>query len=83
MNDTVTGVLGGVLPKTCAPGSWAALTPAATAVGVFGPGLEAAAALEAATRRTMAAPAPASTPAKRRVLSLPIMGYTVLFDRDR
>ncbi len=41
MNDTVSGVLAGVVPNTVAPGSSAASIPDDTFSGVFGLGVEA------------------------------------------
>jgi hypothetical protein len=71
-NETVSGVLGGVLPNTDAPGMSAALMPDSTAVGVFGPGVEATAALEA-VRGAATRPAPSSIPAASRTLLMRIM----------
>ena len=74
MNDTVSGVLAGVLPKTDAPGSCATLMPDATGSGVFGfwsgggRGGPASAA-----RGVMTAATPSTTAADSRVFLMRIM----------
>ena len=72
-NDTVTGVSGGVSPKTDAPGSVAALMPPGTWVGVFGPWFGAAAAPEAPARGATTAPTPSRIPAASRAFLIRIM----------
>ena len=72
-NDTVTGVSGGVLPKTCVPGRSAALMPEGTFVGVFGPGLDAAAAPDADARGAAITPTPSRIPAISRAFLKRIM----------
>src|SRR5580693_7719882 len=65
MNDTVSGVLAGVLPKPIAPGTLAALIPGVTRTSVLLPGPVEALAAVAATG-TAAITAPAASPAQRR-----------------
>src|ERR1700677_4717052 len=61
INDTVTGVSGGVSPKTCVPGRSAGLTPEGTDVGAFGPG-EAEAGADNTTMGVMATTTPSTIP---------------------
>src|ERR1700734_823076 len=65
MNDTVSGVLAGVVPKPIAPGTLAALIPGVTRTSALLPGLVEALAAVAATG-TAAITAPAASPAQRR-----------------
>src|SRR3984885_2109218 len=64
-NDTVSGVLAGVVPKPTAPGTLAALIPGVTRTSVLLPGRVEALAAVAATG-TAAITAPAASPAQRR-----------------
>src|SRR3984885_13613403 len=64
-NDTVSGVLAGVVPKPIAPGTLAALIPGVTRTSVLLPGPVEALAAVAATG-TAAITAPAASPAQRR-----------------
>src|ERR1700677_5156402 len=64
-NDTVSGVLAGVVPKGTAPGTLAALIPGGTRTSVFRPGTVEALAAVAATG-TAATTTPAARPAQRR-----------------
>src|SRR5271154_6523830 len=64
-NDTVSGVLAGVVPKPTAPGTLAALIPGVTRTSVLRPGAVEALAAVAATG-TAATTAPAASPAQRR-----------------
>jgi hypothetical protein len=82
MNDTVSGVLAGVLPKTVAPGSAAALMPDATLSGAFGFGeeeeeeeeeLAAEAGPASVASGTVIAATPSSTAADSRVFPMRIM----------
>src|ERR1700730_10496205 len=66
MNETVSGVPGGVSPKTVAPGSRAALMPDDTVSGVFGRGVAAEAGRAgpaAAASGVMTAAAPSTSAA--------------------
>src|ERR1700722_4315190 len=65
MNDTVSGVLAGVVPKGTAPGTLAALIPGVTRTSALRPGTGEALAAVAATG-TAAATTPAASPAHRR-----------------
>ena len=69
MNDTVSGVSAGVVPKTVAPGSEATLMPDATDSFVFGPGPDVAAEAELANAASgvMTAATPSTTAADSRV----------------
>ena len=75
MNDTVSGVFAGVLPKTVAPGRWATLMPDATDSCVFGPGAEVAAEAGPANAASgvMTAATPSTTAADSRVFLIRIM----------
>src|ERR1700722_14028731 len=64
-NDTVSGVLAGVVPKPIAPGTLAALIPGVTRTSGLLPGPVEALAAVAATG-TAATTAPAASPAQRR-----------------
>jgi len=73
-------VSAGVVPKTDAPGSSAALIPDGTASGVFGPGIvEAEAGPDSAAMGATRAAAPSTIPADSRAFLIRIMSLcTVL-----
>src|SRR5215467_14132538 len=73
MNETVSGVLAGVVPKTEAPGRCATLTPVATFSGAFGLGVAAEAVPAKAIRGVMTDATPSTTAAVRRVVLMRIM----------
>ena len=81
MNDTVSGVLAGVLPKTVAPGSWATLMPDATCSGVFGLGVAAEAGPASAASGVMTAATPSTTAADSRVFLIRIMSLCTVLMR--
>ena len=81
MNETVSGVLAGVVPNTEAPGRCAALMPDATFSGVFGFVAEVAADAGPASAASgvMTAATPSTTAADSRVFLMRIMSLcTVL-----
>ena len=83
MNDTVSGVLAGVLPKTVAPGSCDALMPDATCSGVFG--FVAAVAADAgpasAASGVITAATPSTTTAESRVFLIRVMSLCTVLMR--
>ena len=81
MNDTVTGVSGGVSPKTWVPGRSAGLMPEGTCVAVFGPGVEAEAGLAAAS---IADPAVSSSVTAQAIMAVRVgRGLIMIFFPSR
>ena len=81
MNDTVSGVLAGVLPKTVAPGTLATSMPDATCSGVFGLGVAAEAGPASAASGVMTAATPSTTAADSRVFLMRITSLCTVLMR--